>query len=196
MSDPRFFKNSGPFTLEEIYKFIGKELLDSKISNNYLVVDIATLGHANDGNITFYSQGNFTDLCKGPHIENTSKIKAIKLLNIAGAYWRGDENNKMLQRIYGTVFSSKEALKKHLENLEEAKRRDHRKIGKEMQLFAFDGDIGPGLPLWLPNGTVMIEELEVLAKDTEKKAGYTQVRTPHLTKGTICLLYTSPSPRD
>ena len=107
------------------------------------------------------------------------------MLSTSGAYWRGDENNKMLQRIYGTVFSSKEALKKHLENLEEAKRRDHRKIGKEMQLFAFDGDIGPGLPLWLPNGTVMIEELEVLAKDTEKKAGYSQVRTPHLTKGTI-----------
>lgn len=138
-----------------------------------------------DDIISTYIQSDFTDLCRGPHVSNTSKIKHFKLLSSSGAYWRGDEKNKMLQRIYGTVFSSKEALKKHLENLEEAKRRDHRKIGKEMQLFAFDGDIGPGLPLWLPNGTVMIEELEVLAKDTEKKAGYSQVRTPHLTKGTI-----------
>ena len=138
-----------------------------------------------DDIISTYIQSDFTDLCRGPHVSNTSKIKHFKLLSSSGAYWRGDEKNKMLQRIYGTVFSSKEALKKHLENLEEAKRRDHRKIGKEMQLFAFDGDIGPGLPLWLPNGTVMIEELEVLAKVTEKKAGYSQVRTPHLTKGTI-----------
>ena len=135
--------------------------------------------------ISTYIQSGFTDLCRGPHVSNTSKIKHFKLLSTSGAYWRGDENNKMLQRIYGTVFSSKEALKKHLENLEEAKRRDHRKIGKEMKLFSFDGDIGPGLPLWLPNGTVMIEELEKLAKHTEKKAGYSQVRTPHLTKGTI-----------
>ena len=135
--------------------------------------------------ISTYIQSGFTDLCRGPHVSNTSKIKHFKLLSTSGAYWRGDENNKMLQRIYGTVFSSKEALKKHLENLEEAKRRDHRKIGKEMKLFSFDGDIGPGLPLWLPNGTVMIEELENLAKHTEKKAGYSQVRTPHLTKGTI-----------
>ena len=138
-----------------------------------------------DDIISTYIQSGFTDLCRGPHVSNTSKIKHFKLLSTSGAYWRGDENNKMLQRIYGTVFSSKEALKKHLENLEEAKRRDHRKIGKEMKLFSFDSDIGPGLPLWLPNGTVMIEELENLAKHTEKKAGYSQVRTPHLTKGTI-----------
>ena len=135
--------------------------------------------------ISAYSQTSFTDLCRGPHVSNTSKIKYFKLLSTSGAYWRGDENNKMLQRIYGTVFSTNDALKTHLHNLEEAKKRDHRKLGKELNLFAFDEDVGPGLPLWLPNGTVMIEELERLAKQTEKKAGFDQVRTPHLTKGTI-----------
>jgi threonyl-tRNA synthetase len=135
--------------------------------------------------ISAYSQTSFTDLCRGPHVSNTSKIKYFKLLSTSGAYWRGDENNKMLQRIYGTVFSTKDALKTHLHNLEEAKKRDHRKLGKELNLFAFDEEVGPGLPLWLPNGTVMIEELERLAKQTEKKAGFDQVRTPHLTKGTI-----------
>ena len=135
--------------------------------------------------LTTYSQGDFIDLCRGPHIPSTGSIKHFKLLNISGAYWRGDENNKMLQRIYGTVFAKKDDLKKYLYVLEEAKKRDHRKIGKEMKLFTFDSDIGPGLPLWLPNGTVMIEELEKLAKYTEKRAGFSQVRTPHLTKGTI-----------
>lgn len=135
--------------------------------------------------ISAYSQTSFTDLCRGPHVSNTSKIKYFKLLSTSGAYWRGDENNKMLQRIYGTVFSTNDALKTHLHNLEEAKKRDHRKLGKELNLFAFDEEVGPGLPLWLPNGTVMIEELERLAKQTEKKAGFDQVRTPHLTKGTI-----------
>ena len=135
--------------------------------------------------ISAYTQDSFTDLCRGPHVSNTSKIKYFKLLSTSGAYWRGDENNKMLQRIYGTVFSTKDALKTHLHNLEEAKKRDRRKLGKELNLFAFDEEVGPGLPLWLPNGTVMIEELERLAKQTEKKAGFDQVRTPHLTKGTI-----------
>ena len=135
--------------------------------------------------ISAYKQSEFTDLCRGPHVSNTSKIKYFKLLSTSGAYWRGDEKNKMLQRIYGTVFASKDALKSHLHNLEEAKKRDHRKLGKELKLFAFDDEVGPGLPLWLPNGTVMIEELEKLAKSTEKKAGFNQVRTPHLTKGTI-----------
>ena len=135
--------------------------------------------------ISAYTQTGFTDLCRGPHVSNTSKIKYFKLLSTSGAYWRGDENNKMLQRIYGTVFSTKDALKTHLHNLEEAKKRDHRKLGKELNLFAFDEEVGPGLPLWLPNGTIMIEELERLAKQTEKKAGFDQVRTPHLTKGTI-----------
>jgi len=138
-----------------------------------------------DDTISMYNQSDFTDLCRGPHVSNTSKIKHFKLLSTSGAYWRGDEKNKMLQRIYGTVFSSKEALKKHLHNLEEAKKRDHRKLGKELKLFTFDDEIGPGLPLWLPNGAIMVEELEKLAKESEKKAGYDVVRTPHLTKGTL-----------
>ena len=135
--------------------------------------------------ISAYTQNDFTDLCRGPHVSNTKKIKYFKLLSTSGAYWRGDENNKMLQRIYGTVVASKDALKTHLYNLEEAKKRDHRKLGKELQLFTFDEEVGPGLPLWLPNGAVMIEELEQLAKETERKAGYDQVRTPHLTKGSL-----------
>ena len=135
--------------------------------------------------ISTYKQTDFTDLCRGPHVSNTAKIKHFKLLSTSGAYWRGDENNKMLQRIYGTVFSSKDALKTHLNNLEEAKKRDHRKLGKELKLYTFDEEIGPGLPLWLPNGAVMVEELEQLAKATERNAGYDQVRTPHLTKGKL-----------
>ena len=138
-----------------------------------------------DDVITAYKQSGFTDLCRGPHVSNTSKIKHFKLLSTSGAYWRGNENNKMLQRIYGTVFSTKDALKTHLHNLEEAKKRDHRKLGKELKLFAFDDEVGPGLPLWLPNGAVMIEELEKLAKESERLAGYEQVRTPHLTKGKL-----------
>ena len=138
-----------------------------------------------DDTISLYKQSNFTDLCRGPHVSNTSKIRYFKLLSTSGAYWKGDENNKMLQRIYGTVFSSKRALRNYLHNLEEAKKRDHRKLGKDLGLFAFDEEVGPGLPLWLPKGTVIIEELESLAKETEKKAGYDQVRTPHLTKGNL-----------
>ena len=135
--------------------------------------------------ISLYKQSDFTDLCRGPHVSNTSKIKYFKLLSTSGAYWRGDEKNKMLQRIYGTVFSSKTSLKNHLHNLEEAKKRDHRKLGKQLKLFSFDEEVGPGLPLWHPNGTILIEELESLAKEMEKKAGYEQVRTPHLTKGSL-----------
>ena len=135
--------------------------------------------------ISAYKQTEFTDLCRGPHVSNTSKIKYFKLLSTSGAYWRGDEKNKMLQRIYGTVFASKDALKTHLYNLEEAKKRDHRKLGKELRLFTFDEEVGPGLPLWLPNGAIIIEELEKLAKESERKAGYSQVRTPHLTKGAL-----------
>ena len=138
-----------------------------------------------DDVISMYEQTNFTDLCRGPHVSNTSKIKYFKLLSTSGAYWRGDENNKMLKRIYGTVFSTKDALKTHLHNLEEAKKRDHRKLGKELKLFTFDDEVGPGLPLWLPNGAVMVEELEKLAKESENKAGYDVVRTPHLTKGAL-----------
>ena len=135
--------------------------------------------------LTTYSQGDFIDLCRGPHVPSTGKIKYFKLLNISGAYWRGDEKNKMLQRIYGTAFSSKEKLNNYLHMREEAKLRDHRKLGKELGLFSFDEEIGPGLPLWLPKGTVLVEELETLAKETERRAGYNQIRTPHLTKGSL-----------
>lgn len=135
-----------------------------------------------DGNITFYTQGEFTDLCRGPHIAHTGYIKAVKLLSVAGAYWRGDENNPMLTRIYGITFPKQGELDEYLKLLEEAKQRDHRKIGKELELFAFDDDVGPGLPLWLPKGAFLIEQLEELAKTTEKKAGYHRVKSPHIAK--------------
>ncbi len=135
-----------------------------------------------DGTITFYTQGEFTDLCRGPHIPNTGYVKAVKLMNIAGAYWRGDEKNKQLTRIYGITFPKKSQLDEYMLMLEESKKRDHRKIGKEMEIFTFDDDVGPGLPLWLPNGATMIEQLEKLAKSTEQKAGYQRVRTPHIAK--------------
>jgi threonyl-tRNA synthetase len=135
-----------------------------------------------DEAITLYENGEFTDLCAGTHVSHTSKVKAFKLLSIAGAYHRGDEKNKQLQRIYGTAFPTKEELEQHLVMLEEAKKRDHRKLGKALELFAFDDDVGPGLPLWLPRGTVLIEELEKLAKETEFAAGYQRVRTPHLAR--------------
>ena len=135
--------------------------------------------------ISAYQQGDFIDLCRGPHVPSTGKIKYFKLLSTSGAYWRGDEKNKMLQRIYGTVFSSKKELKDYLHFLEEAKKRDHRKLGKELDIYTFDDEVGPGLPLWLPNGATIIDELEKLAKETEGKHGYKQVRTPHLTKGDL-----------
>jgi threonyl-tRNA synthetase len=133
-----------------------------------------------DGQITFYTQGNLTDLCRGPHIPNTSPIKAIKLLSIAGAYWRGDEKNKQLTRIYGITFPKAADLTEHLEKLEEAKRRDHRKLGKELELFTFSQRVGQGLPLWLPKGAALRERLENFLKKAQKKAGYEQVITPHI----------------
>ena len=134
--------------------------------------------------ISIYQQDTFVDLCRGPHVANTKEIKqdAFKLMSIAGAYWRGDEKNKMLQRIYGTAWENKKQLEEYLHQLEEAKKRDHRKLGKELEIFIFDDEVGSGLPLWLPNGAVMIEELEKLAKEMEEKAGYVRVKTPHLTK--------------
>src|SRR5689334_21424125 len=141
----------------------------------------------NDGEITFYNQGNFTDLCRGPHIPNTGFIKAIKLTNIAGAYWKGDEKNKMLTRLYGVTFPSQKELDEYLQMLEEAKKRDHRKLGKELGIFTMDDDVGPGLALWMPNGTVIIEELERLAKETELAAGCKRVVTPHIAKESLYL---------
>ena len=141
----------------------------------------------NDGEITLYTQGNFTDLCRGPHIPNTGFIKAIKLTNIAGAYWKGDEKNKMLTRLYGVTFPSQKELDEYLNMLEEARKRDHRKLGKDLGIFTFDDDVGPGLALWLPNGAVIIEELEKLAKQTEEAGGYKRVVTPHIAKESMYL---------
>ena len=134
--------------------------------------------------ISLYQSDTFTDLCRGPHVETTRQINpaAIKLMSIAGAYWRGDEHNKMLTRIYGTAWRTPDELKNYLKMLEEAKARDHRKLGKELEIFIYDEEVGPGLPLWLPHGGVIIEELERLAKEMEEKAGYLRVRTPHLAK--------------
>ena len=145
------------------------------------------LENLNDGEITFYTQGGFTDLCRGPHIPHTGFIKAIKLTSIAGAYWKGDEKNKQLTRIYGVTFPNQKELDEYLLMLEEAKKRDHRKLGKELSIFTYDDEVGQGLPLWLPNGTIIIEELEKLAKETEKKAGYKRVVTPHIAKESLYL---------
>ncbi len=140
------------------------------------------LQNLTDGEITFYSQGSFTDLCRGPHIPETGLIKAIKLTNISGAYWKGNEKNKMLTRVYGVTFPNQKELDEYIVMLEEAKKRDHRKLGKELSIFTMDEDIGPGLILWMPNGSIIIEELEKLAKETEEDAGYKRVVTPHIAK--------------
>ena len=133
-----------------------------------------------DGTITTYTQGNFTDLCRGPHLPNMGYIKAIKLLSVAGAYWRGDEKRKQLTRIYGITFPKKKMLDEYLQMLEEAKKRDHRKIGKELQLFSFSQNVGSGLPLWLPRGTQLRLRLEEFLKQIQKRFGYQQVMTPHI----------------
>jgi len=133
-----------------------------------------------DGSITFYTQGNFTDLCRGPHIPDTGFIKAVKLTSIAGAYWRGDEKNKQLTRVYGITFPKAAELTEYLEKVEEAKRRDHRKLGKELELFTFSQKVGQGLPMWLPKGAALRERLENFLKKAQKRAGYDQVITPHI----------------
>jgi threonyl-tRNA synthetase len=140
-----------------------------------------------DETVSFYRDGDFIDLCRGPHMLSTGQVQYFKLLSVAGAYWRGDETKKMLQRIYGTAFATKEALEQHVQMLEEAKKRDHRRLGKELEIFFFDDEVGPGLPLWLPKGAIIIEELEKLAKETEAKAGYLRVRTPHICKESMYL---------
>ena len=132
--------------------------------------------------ITLYRNGDFTDLCAGPHVSHTSRIGAFKLTHVASAYYKGDERNPQLQRVYGTAFKNKTDMEAYFKMLEEAKKRDHRKLGREMELFCFDEDVGPGLPLWLPKGAVLIEELEKLAKETEFAAGYQRVRTPHIAR--------------
>ena len=139
-----------------------------------------------DEEVTIYKQGQWMDLCRGPHLPTTKHIGvAFKLMKVAGAYWRGDEKNEMLTRIYGTAWRTEKELKTYLNMLKEAEKRDHRKIGKELKIFTFDDEVGAGLPLWLPNGSVIIEELEKLAKESEEDAGYDRVRTPHITKGSL-----------
>lgn len=135
--------------------------------------------------ITFYKHGDFIDLCKGPHTDYTKRIKAFKLLSISGAYWRGNSQNEMLQRIYGTAFESAEELEAYLLQIEEAKKRDHRKLGRELEIYVYDDQVGPGMPLWLPHGAAIIEEIEKFAKAMETRAGYERVRTPHLAKESL-----------
>ncbi len=135
-----------------------------------------------DGDITFYQQGNFVDLCRGPHIPSTDKIKAVKLTNIAGAYWRGDEKNKMLTRVYGITFPQQKELKEYLVMMEEAKKRDHRKLGAELELFTFSEKVGAGLPLWLPKGTIVRNRLQNFLRKEQAKRGYQEVMSPHIGK--------------
>ena len=150
---------------------------------------IELISELEDGTITLYNQGNFTDLCRGPHLPNTGYIKAVKLTSIAGAYWRGDEKNKMLTRVYGVTFPKQKYLEEYLVMIEEAKKRDHRKIGKEMELFTFSQEVGQGLPLWLPKGAMLRQQLEDFLRKVQKKFGYEQVITPHI--GDVKLYKTS-----
>ena len=165
-------------------EYIRKEISKSEAVAYFTEKDdeykLDLLDRLEDGTITFYEQGNFVDLCRGPHIPNTGFIKAIKLLNIAGAYWRGDEKNKMLTRIYGVTFPKAKELTEYLHMLEEAKRRDHRKLGRELELFTFSEKVGMGLPLWLPKGTLLRERLVNFMKRAQDKSGYQQVVTPHI----------------
>jgi threonyl-tRNA synthetase len=141
---------------------------------------IELLQDLQDGQITFYNQGSFTDLCRGPHIPNTGFIKAVKLLNVAGAYWRGDESRKQMTRIYAITFPKAKELEEYLILLEEAKKRDHRKLGQELELFMFSEKVGAGLPIWLPKGTALRQRLEDFLKAEQIARGYTPVITPHI----------------
>jgi threonyl-tRNA synthetase len=169
-------KKESVFSRKDVSK---TEALDffKKKGDQYKIELISDL---EDGKITFYEQGNFVDLCKGPHIPNTGFVRAVKLLNVAGAYWRGNEKNKMLTRIYGITFPKQKELEEYLHVLEEAKKRDHRKLGKELELFAFSERVGMGLPLWLPKGTILRERLEQFLRKAQIKAGYDPVVTPHI----------------
>jgi threonyl-tRNA synthetase len=169
-------KAKNPFVRQEISKAEAIAYFTEKQDPYKLEL----LSELEDGTITFYTQGNFTDLCRGPHIPDTGFIKAVKLTAIAGAYWRGNEKNKQLTRIYGVTFPKQAELTEHLERLEEAKRRDHRKLGKELELFTFSQKVGQGLPMWLPKGAALRERLENFLKTAQRKAGYQQVITPHI----------------
>lgn len=176
-------KQSNPYLRKPISKDEAVQLFTEK-GDEY---KLDLLSNLQDGNITLYSQGGFTDLCRGPHIPNTGFIKAVKLMSVAGAYWKGDEKNKQLTRVYGVSFPAQKELDEYLAMLEEAKKRDHRKLGKELSIYTMDDDIGQGLVLWMPNGTIIIEELERLAKETENAAGYKRVVTPHIGKENLYL---------
>jgi len=179
------------FEYREVQLDEARELFKNQPYKLELIEGIAAGGIDEYGNetdekpvISTFREGSFEDLCRGPHVERTGQIspEAIKLLQVSGAYWRGDEKNAMLQRVYGTVWKTKKELDEYLHRIEEAKKRDHRKLGRELDIYIFDEEVGPGLPLWLPNGAVMIEEIEKLAKEREQAAGYLRVRTPNLTK--------------
>ena len=190
--------NGQTLTPADFEKIEAKMLELARLNNEYKRIDISKaeaikyfadkgdeykldlLERLEDGNISLYNQGNFTDLCRGPHIPNTGFIKAVKVLNIAGAYWKGDEKNKMLTRIYGIAFPKEKELKEYLVLLEEAKKRDHRKLGKELELFTFSEKVGLGLPLWLPKGAMLRERLIQFLQKAQLKAGYLPVVTPHI----------------
>lgn len=176
-------KKNSVYTRKEVSKADALKYFTEK-GDEYKLELISDL---EDGKITFYSQGDFVDLCRGPHIPDTSFIKAIKLTNIAGAYWRGNEHNKMLTRIYGITFPKQSELDAYITMMEEAKKRDHRKIGKELEIYTTDDEVGQGLILWLPNGAAIIEQLEKLAKRNEDKAGYLRVKSPHIAKENLYL---------
>ncbi|MGN8225082.1 threonine--tRNA ligase [Gracilimonas sp. BCB1] len=169
-------RKKNEFDRKEVTK---QEALDFyKEKGNEYKVDL--IEDLEDGTITFYTQGDFTDLCRGPHIPNTGDVKAVKLTSLAGAYWRGDNESKQLTRIYGISFPKQKMLEEHLTRLEEAKKRDHRKLGKELGIYMIDNMVGSGLPMWLPNGTVLRRTLEAFLRDEQKKRGYKEVITPHI----------------
>jgi threonyl-tRNA synthetase len=169
-----FARQKFAFSMRSVSK---DEALATYANNEYKTELIENL---EDGTITFCDHADFFDLCRGGHIPNTGFIKAVKVMNVAGAYWRGDEKNKQLTRVYGVSFPKASMLKEHLELIEEAKKRDHRKLGKELELFTFSQRVGQGLPLWLPKGAALRERLENFLKKAQKKAGYVQVMTPHI----------------
>ena len=169
-------RQNNPFVRKEISKADAIQYFEEK-GDEY---KLDLLSNLQDGNITFYTQGNFTDLCRGPHIPSTGAIKGIKLTNIAGAYWKGNEKNKMLTRIYGVTFPNQKELDEYLVFLEEAKKRDHRKIGKELELFTFSDKVGQGLPLWLPKGAMLRQRLQDFMQKAQLESGYLPVVTPHI----------------
>jgi len=189
-------KGNHPFNRRALSAEEARKIFKDQPYKLELIEGLEQGGTDEDGNplsekpeISIYQQDSFTDLCRGPHVESTGQINpsAIKLMNVSGAYWRGDEKRPMLQRIYGTAWTNKQELDQYLWQIEEAKKRDHRKLGRELEIFTFDDEVGPGLPLWLPRGGAMIEEIEKLAKEMEFNHGYVRVRTPHLSKEDLFL---------